>query len=250
MNNNKKFYQKNWFIYVCMFFFPPVGIALLWIFNKKSSTKFKGIISAIAVIWFVLLINSNPSNPTDTNTVVSNEYSPMLESTVSNESSLVTESTLVESEMQTESTNDTQVEEESTAPDTSSEVYTSEGKIEVSGTNEQRDFLFNENASPESNSEVSTDNSSGNTMQSSDQNTNTSNDTEISTATSNNFETYNNIEQQNTTAQYVLNTHTRRIHIPSCSSVATIKSENYATSNLSIAELEAQGYQRCGHCLK
>ena len=41
--SNQKFYQKNWFIYLCMFFFPPAGIILMWIFNKKSSIKFKGI---------------------------------------------------------------------------------------------------------------------------------------------------------------------------------------------------------------
>ena len=57
--SNQKFYQKNWFIYLCMFFFPPAGIILMWIFNKKSSIKFKGIITCIAVSWFILLLNGS-----------------------------------------------------------------------------------------------------------------------------------------------------------------------------------------------
>ena len=57
--SNQKFYQKNWFIYLCMFFFPPAGIILMWIFNKKSSIKFKGIITCIAVFWFILLLNGS-----------------------------------------------------------------------------------------------------------------------------------------------------------------------------------------------
>jgi hypothetical protein len=66
----------------------------------------------------------------------------------------------------------------------------------------------------------------------------------------NNFNTYNNEEQQNTTAQYVLNTHTKKIHFPSCSSVKKISPENYSTSNSSIDELTVLGYTTCGNCFK
>lgn len=68
--NNQKFYQQNWFIYLCMFFFPPAGIILMWIYNKKSSTKFKGIITFVALIWFILMLNSkNPYTTNDANKV-------------------------------------------------------------------------------------------------------------------------------------------------------------------------------------
>ncbi|MDE6052854.1 MAG: hypothetical protein K2G55_03640, partial [Lachnospiraceae bacterium] len=364
MNTNKKFYQKNWFIYLCMLLFPPAGVILMWVFNKESSTKFKGIISAVAAIWFIFLLCSPSSTPTDT------------EKTVSNEDSLIAESTSVESETFTEFTNDSQIEQESiTTLESNSEIsidnsadntlqssgqgiekstelfeqvyvpyanrekafafyavktfvstlgyeieitepsedvlgeikiidtngdyvyltfypvndietitlvnyhraetncevsmenYSAdsspqldsfathiigEAPVEVTGTDEQRNFLFNRNvesessSTPESDLEISTDN----TVQSSDQSANTSNDTEVSTTVSNNFDTYNNTDQQNATAQYVLNTNTKKIHIPSCSSVPTISPKNYSTSNLSISELEAQGYQRCGRCLK
>ena len=68
----------------------------------------------------------------------------------------------------------------------------------------------------------------------------------------NNFNTYNNPEQQQTTDSYVLNTSPDRmkIHYPNCSDVTKIAPENYSTSNLSISELEAQGYSTCGHCFK
>ena len=66
----------------------------------------------------------------------------------------------------------------------------------------------------------------------------------------NNFNTYNNPEQQQTTASYVLNTSTLKIHISDCRDVPKIAPENYSTSDLSIGELEGQGYTRCGHCLK
>ena len=60
--------------------------------------------------------------------------------------------------------------------------------------------------------------------------------------------------QQNTnaasssTAKYVLNTKTMKIHYPDCNSVGQIKAENYAESNLSFEELIAQGYSACGNC--
>lgn len=68
--------------------------------------------------------------------------------------------------------------------------------------------------------------------------------------TENNFDTYNNVEQQQTTANYVLNTSSQKIHHPSCSTVPKIAPQNYATSNQSVEELIAQGYSTCGICFK
>jgi TM2 domain-containing membrane protein YozV len=78
----------------------------------------------------------------------------------------------------------------------------------------------------------------------------TSSDTVINPSGESNFNTYNNTEQQNTTSQYVLNTSSHKIHLPNCSSVSKIAPENYSTSDLSIEDLESQGYSRCGNCLK
>lgn len=64
----------------------------------------------------------------------------------------------------------------------------------------------------------------------------------------NNFNTYNNPEQQQTTDAFVLNTSAFKIHHPDCNDVLKIAPENYSTSNLSVSELESQGYTTCGHC--
>lgn len=63
-----------------------------------------------------------------------------------------------------------------------------------------------------------------------------------------NFNTWDNQDQQNTSAKWVLNTNTMKIHYPSCSDVRRIAPHNYSTSNLSEAELLAQGYTTCGRC--
>lgn len=69
-----------------------------------------------------------------------------------------------------------------------------------------------------------------------------------SITTDNNFNTYNNPEQQQTSDMFVLNTSTFKFHRPNCNDVKKIAPENYSTSNLSISELENQGYSACGHC--
>lgn len=61
-----------------------------------------------------------------------------------------------------------------------------------------------------------------------------------------NFDTYDNEEQQETEDTYVLNTSSMKVHHPWCESVKKIAPENYATSNKTIEELEAEGYTRCG----
>ena len=47
---------------------------------------------------------------------------------------------------------------------------------------------------------------------------------------------------------YVLNTNTKKFHIPSCSSVKTIKDTNYAEYTGTAAEVEAMGYVGCKKC--
>lgn len=62
-----------------------------------------------------------------------------------------------------------------------------------------------------------------------------------------NFDTYDNPEQQQTSASYVLNTNTGKFHKPSCSSVAKIAPQNYATAN-DRDSIIAQGYVPCKKC--
>lgn len=64
----------------------------------------------------------------------------------------------------------------------------------------------------------------------------------------NNFNTYSNPSQQQTSSSYVLNTSTKKFHYPSCDSVEKISPDNYATSSSSRESLIAQGYDPCGNC--
>ena len=63
-----------------------------------------------------------------------------------------------------------------------------------------------------------------------------------------NFDTWDTPENQKTESRYVLNLRSLKIHAPTCRTVPKIAPQDYATSNKSIAELEAEGYTRCGIC--
>ena len=65
-----------------------------------------------------------------------------------------------------------------------------------------------------------------------------------------NFNAHDNPDQQNTTATYVLNTSSKKIHYPSCHSVKKIAPHNYSTSDESIETLKSWGYSTCGNCFK
>jgi len=48
--------------------------------------------------------------------------------------------------------------------------------------------------------------------------------------------------------EYVLNTRSKKIHLPDCSSVKQMKDKNKAYSSETVEELEAKGYSPCGNC--
>lgn len=72
--------------------------------------------------------------------------------------------------------------------------------------------------------------------------------TPIESGNSDNFNTYDNANQQQTSQTWVLNTSSMKIHYPSCSQVKKIAPQNYSTSDLSENELLAQGYTTCSVC--
>lgn len=53
---------------------------------------------------------------------------------------------------------------------------------------------------------------------------------------------------QNNTRTYVLNTNTKKYHLPDCSSVDRMKEKNKKTVDITETELERQGYEPCGIC--
>lgn len=70
----------------------------------------------------------------------------------------------------------------------------------------------------------------------------------VATGNGNNFNTYDNESQQNTSAKYVLNTSTSVFHRPSCRDVPKISPSNYSTTNRTRDDLVSSGWRACGHC--
>lgn len=68
------------------------------------------------------------------------------------------------------------------------------------------------------------------------------------TGDDNTFNAWDRPEQQQTSAAYVLNTSTMKIHYPSCREVPKIAPQNYLESNSNIPTLKGQGYTTCGVC--
>lgn len=67
---------------------------------------------------------------------------------------------------------------------------------------------------------------------------------------SNNFNTYDNLEQQQTEADYVLNTSSKKVHYKTCDSVKKIAPDNYKEFFGTIDEALAEGYTKCGSCFR
>lgn len=68
----------------------------------------------------------------------------------------------------------------------------------------------------------------------------------INETNNSNYQTYDNPQQQNT-SEYVLNTHTKKVHKSSCSDVKKIAPENYATTS-DLNQALADGYSPCQRC--
>ena len=54
--------------------------------------------------------------------------------------------------------------------------------------------------------------------------------------------------QQNTEVTYVLNTNTKKFHLPGCSSVSAMKQKNRSDTSMSYEEVIRQGYEPCKKC--
>lgn len=57
--------KSTWFLWVLLFFLPPVGIIYMWVSKKEFSAKKKVILSIIFAIWFVLCLSADKNNTSD-----------------------------------------------------------------------------------------------------------------------------------------------------------------------------------------
>lgn len=65
MKEKKGFYQRKWFLWICLIVFAPLGIVLLWKVHKSMKKWKKIILSIVFVLWFAALYGSNDSGQKD-----------------------------------------------------------------------------------------------------------------------------------------------------------------------------------------
>ena len=68
-----KFYQKAWFLYLCLFLIPPVGIILLWIIHKDMNKTKKIILTVVFCIWTAIALVLGGSNRHTSDTVIASQ---------------------------------------------------------------------------------------------------------------------------------------------------------------------------------
>lgn len=76
MEQKEKFYKKQWFMWLCLILFPPIGIALVWLVHKELSVKKRIIFSVISALWLVYClarpneeVSSDQNITTDSTTI-------------------------------------------------------------------------------------------------------------------------------------------------------------------------------------
>lgn len=57
-----KFYRKTWFVMLCMIFFPPLGIMLMWVFEKFKFAAVRILLTMILLPYTLILIIANSSS--------------------------------------------------------------------------------------------------------------------------------------------------------------------------------------------
>lgn len=71
-DNQPKFYEQQWFMWVMLVFFAPVGIFLMWKFNTTFQKKTKIILTVVFAIFFLVVAVSGDSETTTTDNSSSN----------------------------------------------------------------------------------------------------------------------------------------------------------------------------------
>ena len=80
MEQKEKFYKKQWFIWILLIFFPPVGIIFMWITKKDFRLLKKILLTIFALLWWIICIGFSNSNNSSTNNM-STEDTAIEEST-------------------------------------------------------------------------------------------------------------------------------------------------------------------------
>lgn len=248
-------------MWVLLVFFPIVGIIYMWIAKKEFTQQKKVVFTIVFGVWFLFigLVNSDDSSVSTISdssvkeTIEENLHSEIIDSDDNLHNEIIDSEIKLSSEIidnEEDLTGKVINSEKSLTGEMINSEENPDSEITDSKNNQTGEVLAGEDnqelptSEPESQNEASTNNAAMNSGNADSSDT----DESSNSGNGNSFNTYNNAEQQQTSDTYVLNTNTMKIHRPSCYSVKKIAPGNYSTSNLSIEELEAQGYSRCGNC--
>lgn len=75
IEEKSKFYSQDWFMWLMLFLFPPVGIFLMWKFNEKLSKNIKVILSVVFGFVFLIAMFSGEDETTNDSDVPSDNNS-------------------------------------------------------------------------------------------------------------------------------------------------------------------------------
>ena len=74
-----KFYAQEWFMWLMLIFFAPIGIFLMWKFNDKMQKQSKIILTVVFAILFIFILATGSS---DSDTSINNTYETNKKATV------------------------------------------------------------------------------------------------------------------------------------------------------------------------
>ena len=98
----KKFYRTQWFLWIWLIIFPPIGLVLLWACHKEMKNKSRIILTVVFAIWFLILriaINGDASTTPTVDTNPSSTTSAVKAVESSESAQEASESTLEPNEM-------------------------------------------------------------------------------------------------------------------------------------------------------
>lgn len=237
--------------------FLLASIPLYLKFSKQENTQKKrntaigiGIAAALSFSLFIFAGSGNKQNietETSSNTTNFARSLSLPESTISETDSSIFENTTVTTESQSvQETESIHSFENQTIQESETTGITREEIIKAAETESQK--IVEEKAAQEESLRTTLEESSKAAESEAQQIEQEATLQNTASRNENNFNTYDNPEQQNTSETYVLNTSTMKFHYPHCSSVKQIAPHNYATSSTNRDDLISQGYSPCGRC--
>lgn len=101
IKEKEPFYKKAWFIGIISFFIPPIGIALIWIFNKPIKASARVVLTAVLCFWTLILLMQDNTNQNNSTTSKINKADEI-------DSTIITESEMPTSEIMSVISTETQ----------------------------------------------------------------------------------------------------------------------------------------------